>query len=433
MKNKVFFPAMAILLMVTSSLSLAASPNSCTKVFQAVFSEKETLQLKIFTPKDIQESVRSNKSIQGFFKTKRGQLLHFKFESGDVQKPMEVLIHGLGDNLNDLSGIDQFHNTKLGYRTLSVDTHLSGLSLTKYLELNKDKIPQNFSYKNNTHDISNLIQATGVRDVYLVGHSYGGGLVWDIKAYFDKLQDRDQRNFVQKGKNSENTISVRGVVMMAPYLARVDKYEQEKWIDLTVIPGTIEQIEVFYRDRLGWPKELYQDLISSWFKVAFDQIEENRKRIDQFDTHFKTQKFKDTLMDPFMDIFLTKAYSKYFLDKMRTEKGTENLSTNDIGLVDSKVKAAISLTKGIREFDVLSRDKTIYFRNKTPVLVIGGQKDGLVKPLQIKDFTQRLEDLKYPVESVFIEGGTHLFPQTHSDQVAETIHIFFEKQNNNQK
>lgn len=375
---------------------------------------------------ELQNAIKENRSIEGYYLVpSSNRRLYIKFESGDPNLPLVLDTHGLGDTHQDMNSLNQIiNNMGKGYRTLRVDTHLNGKTLENYLAENNFQLPPFFHFKKNTYDISALLKDTHVNEIFLVGHSYGGGLVWDITTYIYKYF-----NYSLMKEINKNAIKIKGIVQMSPYLQRADKYQAEKLQNLTVIPETINLI-VSTLASFGMPESFLEQISAPWVNLSIEQVNEIKKSLlwpKQILQSSTQQKAHDVIMDPFMDQFMVKNFTAYFVYKAKLQLQKTELSDSDMAIIQKKVEACIALTKGIRTFDILDSGTSLKWPKDIPVLLIGGEKDTLVSPLQLQEFTLRLSEANIPFEFHVIEDGTHLFPQTHAPQAAALILNFFNK------
>lgn len=428
-------------LLATAGLSVAtATAKSCLRTYSSIYVNSATIKKT-----ELLKAIQENKNIEGFYQASSGNRIYIKFEAGDTSKPLVFDSHGLGDSHTDMNALNKLINKEgAGYRTLRVDTHLNGKTLDNFLAENNLQIPPYFHYKHNTYDIAEIILDTGAKDILMMGHSYGGGLVWDLTTYINKkinydliLKLKHNRKgtsptiLAEQEKIREELLAklnpIKGVVQMSPYLQRADKYQAEKITNMTVVPETITSI-VATLSSFGFPEGLLEGISKPWVDLSLGQVDAIRKslifpqQVMEFTLSKRTQ---DMMMDPFMDQFMEKNFTTYFVYKAKLALQKTELSESDMKLIALKVKACISLTKGIRTFDILDREKLLQWPKGVPVLLIGGEKDVLVNPLQLQDFTKRLEDAGIQYSFFVIQDGTHLFPQTHADKVAVLIEQFF--------
>lgn len=167
---------------ITLSSVASANIKSCLRSYSTLY-----VSSKIFSKAELKQLIKDNKSFEGFYQTGSDRRIYLKFESGDPTKPLVFDTHGLGDSHIDMQALNQLINKEgKGYRTLRVDTHLNGKTLENFLAENNFKIPPYFHYKKNTYDLAEIILETGIKDVLMVGHSYGGGLAWDITSHINR-------------------------------------------------------------------------------------------------------------------------------------------------------------------------------------------------------------------------------------------------------
>jgi len=368
-------------------------------------------------------SLETKKSYEGLYKLSSGRTLNVKFNKGQPGKPFVYLIHGLGDEIKKMNPLAQEMRSK-GWNILRVDTALSGQSLKYFIKDNKIKSESDFSenfrsqgydYNNNVDDLVEIALQTNERELLIIGHSYGGAMAWEVRRRL--LKDHSQR------------VQVKGTVMIAPYLQRIDKYVREKLGNRTVV------VDLLNRQK-GWAKNVNTLLKSCgmWWLPDTDAIEEmyepfedalfqklqtNRTVNDFVNDKIGKDKFVDQVVDPMTDSLIKKSYADYF------KKAYPNESAE---LTAIRAQAAMSLTIGIRSFDLLNYSQHLDLENTQPILIIRGQFDNLVKDTQVADFAFRLKErnpemVKYKIITETVKGQPpgHLIPQTHAPQVMNLI------------
>ena len=198
--------------------------QSCAEVFQAEFANKES-----------------------FVHFSSGREMNLLVEPAKPDKETFLIIHGLGMDLHSLDGIAQGLQAK-GFGTIQMDLHGHGKTLTKYMEHSR-LVPDKIPYENQVEDLAELIRESNLKNVHIIGHSYGGGIA------------------IALAKKFSNTSVIKSIHLMAPYLQALDRYYQSfnpafvywKWmvgqkgIDFTLDPLTKANMETiltrFYKDR----------------------------------------------------------------------------------------------------------------------------------------------------------------------------------------
>jgi pimeloyl-ACP methyl ester carboxylesterase len=120
-----------------------------------------------------------------------------------------VLIHGLGDDLHSLDRIASGLRAR-GYGVLRVDLHGHGKTLERELALSGGSVPREIPYEDQVQDLAALIAELGLKNIRLVGHSYGGAIALALGARL----------------GADAVASVKSVHLLAPYLMRLDGYAQ---------------------------------------------------------------------------------------------------------------------------------------------------------------------------------------------------------------
>ncbi|MCB0370153.1 MAG: alpha/beta hydrolase, partial [Bdellovibrionales bacterium] len=228
---------------------------------------------------------------------------------------------------------------------------------------------------------------------------------------------------------NETKVNIKGVVQMSPYLQRADKYQAEKITNMTVIPDSIVEMKN-YLIMFGIPEKFLDAISKPWEELTAEKVDKIRNSIAASKILIPTQqmeKNQDVILDPYMDQFMEKAFSEYFVKKAKTLLKKDDLTEKEMNLIHKKVAACISLTKGIRTFDILDRKNDLIWPEGIPVLILGAEKDTLVSPIQLKDFTMRLAEENIPFEFEVINDAGHTFPQTKPEEASQFILKFFHR------
>ncbi len=132
----------------------------------------------------------------------------------------------------------------------------------------------------------------------------------------------------------------------------------------------------------------------------------------------------DALLDPILEKYMQNTFRSYLLKsyyggvayKLTDEQNKE---------LDSKVQAAILVTKGIRKFDLVDKTKP-FIKIAAPLQIVGARNDQLVKPLLLQTFDGRLKQEKVAHVLEFTEDAEadHLFPQTKPEDTFNRIQKF---------
>ncbi|MCM2323903.1 MAG: alpha/beta hydrolase, partial [Oligoflexia bacterium] len=127
----------------------------------------------------------------------------------NTDKPTFVLIHGLGDSMEDLDAIAK-RITAEGFGVLRVDLHGHGMTLENFLK--RHELPKAIDYIDQLDDLEELIvKQLRLRNIALVGHSYGGGISLGLAARL------------------ENQLNVLSVTQMSPYVVRLDSHAKDPY------------------------------------------------------------------------------------------------------------------------------------------------------------------------------------------------------------
>lgn len=329
----------------------------------------------------------------------------FDYKPAKKAGPTWLIIHGLGDDMSKMEQITALADAE-GFGVLRVDLFGHGETLQRYMSTHDGHLPGDLYYKDNIIVIKELLQKNNIKDVVIVGHSYGGGISYGLAAELGHL----------KGKNK---INVRSLHMLAPYVQRIDKfiknYFQSPDFLLHQTAKTMEQ--------MGAHPEVVKNIMDPLFSMTWAMTAGIRYMNDFVTSSFKVDQWQDFAMDPILQKYMSQSYRKYFI--AMTKKDESALNEKELKAIDIQVEAAIRVTKGIRDFDLL--DTTSDLKDfGAPVQVIGGNKDKLVIPGQLYEFDQRLKIDNIPHRLDFVDGENshHLFPRYMAPEVYGMIRAF---------
>jgi pimeloyl-ACP methyl ester carboxylesterase len=374
-------------------------------------------------------TLKTSENFQGLYTLTSGRTLNIKFEKGEIGKPFIYLIHGLGDEISKLDQLSREMHEQ-GYNVLRVDTALSGHSLQFFLKQNKIKNVSNFSkalpvkgysFDNNVNDLVEIALQTEAPSLYIVGHSYGGALAWEVQRVLSEKHARQ--------------IKVLGTVMIAPYLQRIDKYIREKLTNRTGIVDILNRqkslamnVTSVLKSMGAWwlpSADAIEEIYEPFEDALFHKLQTQRSFRDYFNTQLNKDHFLDQAIDPVTNALIKESYVAYF---------TTAYPKDSKQMTAIRAQAAMSLTVGIREFDLLNYSQKLSLKNLKPILVIRGQADKLVKDTQVADFVYRIRQesaklVEYKIITNVSEGQQpgHLIPQTHAKEIKTLIKDYIEQ------
>ena len=301
-----------------------------------------------------------------------------------------LFIHGLGENKNSLYKMIELAE-KDGFGVLAVDLNGHGETLNIYLQNHKNRLPNEFDYRENVIDIKKLIKFLKLKKLSIIGHSYGGGIAL-------KLAEELPKNLV---------VSVHA---MAPYVQRVDKFlANQLQSPLLVLNSTQKLAELI-------PNNKVSSIFDPIAQMMWNMTKSFRYMRDLSNSMWGINQLKDLVSDPTTEKLMTEGFRKSFLKFM--DKSESDLSADEVALLDLRVEAAIMVTKGIRGLDYLDTTQGIGLFPDI-VQIFSGEKDLLVSPNLIKEFGFRLDQYKVQFEQYEFQGAgsDHMFPQNMPDQV----------------
>lgn len=314
-----------------------------------------------------------------------------------------VIVHGLGDDMTKLDAIAE-QSQQEGYGVLQMDLHGHGRTLEQFMRQNS-QLPDELDYSANVQDILALIQSLNIPSVSLIGHSYGGGIVYALGLQIE----------------ANTGIRLISVNMLAPYVQRVDKFISNYLLSPQMsLDMTAEAIMRVGVDRNSVGQILGPLNRTVGFMMAGILFARSATmRVMQ------VEPTQDFFMDPFVVRYMTYAYKKYFIHELLTtqNKTESEITPDEMKQIDTKVEAAIKVTKGIRSFDLMDTSRPLPTFN-APLLIIGGGKDKLVLPGQLEEFSKRLSKHRKPHQLVYMEKADHLFPRLFPEETLAKINEF---------
>ncbi|MCM2322839.1 MAG: alpha/beta hydrolase [Oligoflexia bacterium] len=293
----------------------------------------------------------------GHVKLANGRELYCRLQAAEPSSPTVVLLHGLGDRLEDLENLARQFEA-IGFGTLRVDLHGHG----RTLELQQKKslpVPSIIDYRWQVDDIESLIARLRLQEVILVGHSYGGGIALALASRLEK---------------SGNLNSLH---LLAPYVIRLDAYFK---------------LKLFGND-------LFMGLFSAPLTLR--------------------QKFRDYngTTGALPDAFMASQYEKYFLQKKG--KREHELTEAERAWIRALVQSSIAATRGIRGLNAFH--ESFNTPRETPFHLILGEADPLVPAELLIEYRDHLLEKGLAIETTVLERADHFFPQTRTAEVFERI------------
>jgi pimeloyl-ACP methyl ester carboxylesterase len=350
----------------------------------------------------------SDKGPRIFRSTSLGKEIVYDFKPAKKKKTTWILIHGLGDDMSKLQQLAELADRD-GNGILRVDLFGHGETLRRYMNTHDQAIPGDLYYKDNITAIQEMLKSFGVKDVVIVGHSYGGGITYGLAEALAAVPG--------KGR-----VRVRSVHMLAPYVQRIDKFLKNYFQS----PQFLLHQTAVNMEKFGTPADTVKSIMDPLFRMTWAMTAGYRYMNGLMTNALKVDQWQDLAMDPLMETYIKKSYRKYFVAMIKKSEG--ELTAADNADVDIRVEAAIKVTKGIRDFDLL--DTTTELRGVgAPLQVIGGINDPLVMPGQLYEFEQRLELNHIPHKLEFINGAEahHLFPRLMAEETYRMIRAYQEQ------
>lgn len=358
---------------------------------------------EIFAPRPVPKYF-SPRGLQYFRSPSLGKDMAYDYKHGK-KRPVWILIHGLGDDMSKLQEITSYADAE-GYGTLRVDLFGHGESLKQLLARDGQIGKESFYYFDNVVVLKELIQYLKLEDVVIVGHSYGGGISYTLAA--ELLQG-----------TQGNPLKVRSLHMLAPYVQRIDKFLQKFYQSSEFLLHQTAKM----MGNMGTKPATVTNILQPLFLLSWNLTLGMRYMHDYMASAFQFSKWEDLAMDTFLDRFMTLKFRDYFV--ARTSKDKNTLTPEEKEDVDLQVAAAIKVTKGARDLDLLDTSHDLQPIG-APVQVMGGDHDALVIPPQLQEFSERLSFFKMPHRLEFLRGAhaNHFFPQSEALETYKNIRAF---------
>lgn len=317
-----------------------------------------------------------------------GKSLAYDLKGGS-KKPTWLFIHGLGDDMSYMAPLARQAEAE-GYKVLRVDLFGHGETLRNQLAENGNVLPKAFPYQENVVALKELLQTLDVKDLVIVGHSYGGGISYALTRELT-LNPGTQ------------PIHVESVHMLAPYVQRIDKFMQGQFQSTDFLMNKTKET----MNSMGMKNVPGANVMDPMMRVG---MAVSSGIYSLWHSSMQAAKLEDALMDPALESYMRTSYRKHFV--ARLGKPEEQLTPTEKETVDQQVGAAILVTKGIRELDLLDPVRPLENLG-VPVHVIGGATDTLVTPEYLQQFQKRLAQSQVPhwLEFVQGDGSGHFFPQ----------------------
>ncbi|MCM2278093.1 MAG: alpha/beta hydrolase [Oligoflexia bacterium] len=179
--------------------------------------------------------------------------------------PAAVLLHGLGDRMENMEPLAR-ELSGIGFGTLLVDLHGHGRTLER---AGKGGLqPEVLDFRVQVRDLERLIRGSGLDELVLIGHSYGGAIAIALGAALGDL-------------------AIRSIHQLAPYVVRLDAFFREKVFggvfarqplrhrlrsydgEREPLPESFlqEQYQRYFLQRAGTPEESLTPEERSWIEV----------------------------------------------------------------------------------------------------------------------------------------------------------------------
>lgn len=329
----------------------------------------------------------------GLLKLPSGRHMYREYWPGDPGKTVFVLQHGLGDSLDDMKALARKFRDE-GFGVLLVDHHAHGSTLDAFR--GRHPMPESFDYKDDVEDVISVIRHHGLKEISLVGHSRGGGLV------------------LAEAPILENELKLVSVHQMAPYVMRLDVFAQRQAAEGKLFFDAVQKEWV----KAGVPEEKAKEILQPWRDLVKEHSAPAVKAGEDLNQRLGLQEYQDRVLDPFMDLFMKENYEKYF--RMKDRMVDQEYPESQLQRLRDRIDAAIASTKGLRSYNVFSPE--FRFPERTPVQLLMGEIDALVPRELMLLYAERMKELGHPsFSSGIIAGGGHLFPQHQTDLAFEKI------------
>ncbi len=372
--------------------------RECRSLVPEVDSSKKSEAEMRVSPTEVRELMSLN--------TKRQMFVDY--QPAQKEQTTFVLLHGLGDDLTKLDAVAQRFIAK-GYGVLRVDLQGHGETLKAFMAQNQE-IPLSINYRDSVLDIKEVIERLGLKEISILGHSYGGGIAYALGVE------------LQKSKETA-AVRVRSIHLLAPYVQRIDKFVLQGMKDNRVFVDWERQFLL----KMGFPPSVVMNFYDSYARILRDLAHDAETSIDAITggTGHESSSATDETLSPEMLDFLKKAYRNYFI--LATNKPEEQLTKDEQKQIQIKITSAIAVTRGILGFNLLDRSHPLEVPKNVPIHVLGGGLDHLVLPSQLEEFFERLDEAEALAVYEQIYKGTHFFITLELDETMKRVFEFERK------
>lgn len=349
----------------------------------------------------------------------KGRRMVFEFRSPsprypeDAEKPVAILLHGVGDSKTDLDGLTK-ELERRGWSTLRPD--LLGHGKTASLNGGNPAKVEPIDYRTQVEMVVGLARTLGIKRTVVIGHSMGGGL-----------------SMVASRQLKENGIDTVANVPIAPYLSAIDKFIMHGGLSPQMLDYYREQIAKKFGVSDGW--NTFTAFNFGRFGIlgeaAQRQFERSRELwraflqagsdLNMLAASTTPAKQADGVVSFFNDYFvikmMEKMYRKYETLKDEHKPTEARLSSEDMALL---VKGAIEATIGLRDLDFQDRINPTPVDPTIPTLLFSGDQDPVVIRPQVEDFANVARSNGYDITFRSLDTD-HFLPQRHPELLADEM------------
>ncbi|MCK6599563.1 MAG: alpha/beta hydrolase [Bdellovibrionaceae bacterium] len=413
---------LAVLLVASMFNGQASHATTCIGYYNADKSSLLRIKDKSISAIELKQAIKKNTPISGFITTSDKRRINVKFTPGDLSLPMALAIHGLGDKKESLDPLISAFKSLINVPVLSLDTNLSGESLKAFLQDNKNEVPKVFSYQKDVADISEIVKSVGRNELFVLGHSKGGGLGYETSVSLKK-----------------DGIEILGLIPMAPYAQDGFKYSLSLLMSFNLPAELLQKLtnELSGIPVVGGPIEDSLKPFINTLGTISNQFREGLVGYFDYFSRFMglptTEDLIRTTMTPSLNDFMQRTYTEYFTEIAEKELNRP-LNKKEYDFIQKQVDASISLTNGLlrndnqEALDLLDGSKPLKIDPSIPVLLMVGQEDPLVTPPQMNLLKERLVNNGNHVTVYEVKNKGHFFPQQDPTTVATQIAEFMLKQ-----
>jgi pimeloyl-ACP methyl ester carboxylesterase len=364
-----------------------------------------------------QRSFFSPTGLTTFESPATGRELAYDFATGHMDTQPVVFLHGLGEDMEGLREVQNEADAD-GFGIARPDLPFHGASLDIYMRKHAT-LPAELNYQDDVDDVVALIEHLNLKDVIIFGHSRGAAIGFKVAS---ALRSHGARCSL--------------LVMAAAYTSSIDSFLADYYnspLPLSdasndIAKRTVEMVKrtSFYG---GVVSNIMQPLflMSNYMVISARGINDSLKDLNaKIAQMFSLDKASQSVVDFVFQPFLRVEFRRYFTLMLAADPDRPSLSEQiDINV---RVDAAVKVTRSMKELNLLSRS-TKLLSDMPPILILGGERDSLVLPAQLKELADRFDASGLKYKLIFLKGDKahHNFVKSMARETWQAVRAYQEE------